>query len=62
MTDAEIIAAARTETEKVRNWKEPRRKSERGQPRYVLLDLEAAERLIALAEVAVKAASAVRKP
>ena len=62
MTDEEIIAAARIETEKVRNWKERPPKNGLKRQRYVLLELEFAERLITLSEIAVKAASAVRKP
>jgi hypothetical protein len=61
MTDTEMIAASRIETEKVRNWRE-RPRTAAAKPRYVLLELEAAERLIALAEIAVKAASSVHEP
>ena len=44
MNDAEVIASAKAETDKVRKW--PGRRAKR----YVLLELEVAERLVALAE------------
>ena len=49
MTDADVIAFARTEIEKVRSWRDPHKKKRRG-GQYVLLELEIAERLLALAE------------
>jgi hypothetical protein len=49
MTDAEVIAFARTEIEKVRAWRDPHKKKRLG-GQHVLLELEIAERLLVLAE------------
>jgi hypothetical protein len=46
--DAKCIAVARVEIDKVRNWRDPRRK-DRISKEYVLLPLAVAERLLTLA-------------
>ena len=49
MTDTEVIAFARVEIDKVRNWRDPHKKK-RKRAEYVLLELDVAERLLTLAE------------
>jgi hypothetical protein len=49
MTDAEVIAFARVEIDKVRSWRDPHRRRI-SRTEYVLLELDVAERLLTLAE------------
>ena len=61
LTDAEAIAFARTEIDKVRNWRDPGKKK-RNRTEYVLLELDVAERLLAMAEKHLHGQNAAPEP